>query len=131
MDRSVDPGALPTWPDLLAVIARGEQRLVLETPSGERAVLLAESELLALEAAVRAAGGHPDQEPRLTARETQVLELVAGGRTGADIAEELGLATNTVAQHLVAVRRKFNVQSSAAAVAAARRAGLLPTPQDR
>lgn len=130
MTGPVEPDAAPTWADLLSAIARGEQRLVLGTASGERAVILAESELMALEAAARTAGGHPDQEPRLTNREIQVLELVARGRSGSEIAEELGLATNTVAQHLVAVRRKFNVQSSAAAVAAARRGGLLPTSPD-
>ena len=115
----------PSWTGLLATIASGGQRLVLETPSGERVVLLSERELLALEEANRAA--RPTEGPgRLTARETEVLQLVAEGWSGVDIASRLGLATNTVAQHLAAVRRKFDVPSSAAAVVAARRAGALP-----
>lgn len=53
---------------------------------------------------------------QLTARERQLLRAVAGGRTVAAVAAELGLATNTVAQHLVSVRRKFRVSSTAAAI---------------
>jgi DNA-binding CsgD family transcriptional regulator len=54
--------------------------------------------------------------PVLTARERQCLALVARGLSGTQIADELGIAPNTVAQHLVAVRRKFRVSSTAAAV---------------
>lgn len=123
MDEVED--STPSWAGLLAVIGTGTQRLVLETSSGDRVVLLAERELLALEEAARAV--RPNESPgRLTARETEVLQLVAEGRSGVDIAVRLGLATNTVAQHLAAVRRKFDVPSSAAAVAAARRSGDLP-----
>lgn len=53
---------------------------------------------------------------RLTAREAECLGLVAEGRTGASVAELLGLAPNTVAQHLVAVRRKYGVRTTEQAV---------------
>jgi DNA-binding CsgD family transcriptional regulator len=63
---------------------------------------------------------------QLTVRERQVLGMVADGMTGAGIADKLGLALNTVAQHLVAVRRKYGVRTSLAAVDLARRDGELP-----
>jgi DNA-binding CsgD family transcriptional regulator len=116
--------ATPTWDELLAAVAAGGQRLVLETAGGARAVLVSERELAALEAA---AAGRPEA-PTLSRREVEVLALVAAGCTGAEIAAQLGLATNTVAQHLASARRRLGVRSSAAAVEAARRAGLLPDP---
>jgi len=112
----------PSWPDLLQSVASGQQRLVLETSDGGRVVLVAESEFDGL---VAASNTGARRSPVLTGREREVLELVAEGLTGAVIAERLGVATNTVAQHLIAVRRKFGVRSSAAAVLAAREAGEL------
>ncbi len=111
----------PTWDELLAAVAAGEQRLVLETADGARAVLVAESELTALEAAASRGGS-----VALSPREVEVLRLVAAGCTGAETAARLGLAPNTVAQHLASARRRLGVRSSAAAVEAARREGLLP-----
>lgn len=124
------PGCAPDqqlWPALLESVACGRQRLVLQAASGRRAVLVSEQELTALEQATRTrtAGAV------LTARERQVLQLVADGMTGTAIAEALGLATNTVAQHLTAVRRKLGVRSSADAVAAARADGQLGTAPAR
>ena len=62
----------------------------------------------------------------LTERERQILARVAAGQTGRETAEDLGLAENTVAQHLASVRRKYGVHTSLAAVQAARLAGELP-----
>ena len=109
------------WSGLLQSVADGQQRLVLETDDGGRVVLVSESEF----AGLVAASGGGRAAPVLTGRERQVLQLVADGLTGALIAQQLGVATNTVAQHLSAVRRKFGVRSSAAAVEAAREAGEL------
>jgi DNA-binding NarL/FixJ family response regulator len=64
--------------------------------------------------------------PLLTPRESEVLVLIDEGLSGAQIASRLGLSANTIAQHLVNVRRKYGVRSSAAAAAAARQAGDLP-----
>ena len=110
------------WSDLLQSVASGQQRLVLETDDGGRVVLVSESEFAGLLAASELPGR---AAPVLTAREREVLQLVADGLTGALIAQQLGVATNTVAQHLSAVRRKFGVRSSAAAVEAARSNGEL------
>ena len=61
----------------------------------------------------------------LTGRETQILLLARDGLTGREIATALHLASNTVAQHLVNVRRKLGVRTTAAAVAQATAHGLL------
>ncbi|WP_205707492.1 LuxR C-terminal-related transcriptional regulator [Kineococcus vitellinus] len=79
-----------------------------------------------------AGGGAPATAPpraaavRLTPREREVLLLVATGRTAAGAAAALGVAVNTVSQHLVGVRRKYGVSSTRAAVERARADGELP-----
>jgi ATP/maltotriose-dependent transcriptional regulator MalT len=64
----------------------------------------------------------------LTARETQVLALVAQGRTNADIGRELFIGEATVKTHLIRVFTKLDVDDRTAAVTAAMRLGLLPQP---
>jgi DNA-binding CsgD family transcriptional regulator len=52
----------------------------------------------------------------LTERETQILRLVADGRTNASIAHALQVSPRTVAKHLEHTYRKLGVSSRAAAV---------------
>jgi DNA-binding NarL/FixJ family response regulator len=52
----------------------------------------------------------------LTERETQILRLVADGRTNAAIAHALGVSPRTVAKHLEHIYRRLGVSSRAAAV---------------
>ena len=59
-------------------------------------------------------GGRPDG---LTARELEVLRLVAAGRTNPQIATELFLSEKTVARHLSNIFAKTNVKSRTAAAA--------------
>jgi DNA-binding NarL/FixJ family response regulator len=54
--------------------------------------------------------------PRLTDRETTILQLVAAGRTNSAIAHQLQLSPRTVAKHLEHAYRKLGVSSRAAAV---------------
>ncbi len=61
----------------------------------------------------------------LTAREVEVLRLVAAGRTNHAIARELGLADKTVARHLSNIFSKIDVPSRAAATAYAYEKGLV------
>lgn len=68
---------------------------------------------------------HESRRTRLSARETQVLALVADGRSNAQIAEDLGIAKRTVATHLESVFIKTGSHSRANAVAAAVRLGWL------
>ncbi|MBL1076341.1 hypothetical protein JK358_18235 [Nocardia sp. 2] len=62
---------------------------------------------------------------RLTGTETTVLEYLPSGHTAQQIAGELGVSVNTVKTHLRAIYAKFGVNSRAAALDRARRAGLL------
>ncbi|EWS82156.1 LuxR family transcriptional regulator [Brachybacterium phenoliresistens] len=63
--------------------------------------------------------------PGLSARETEVLQLVADGASNSDIARRLHISEATVKSHLVHVFTKLGVSSRTAAVAAARDAGIL------
>ncbi len=65
---------------------------------------------------------HPDG---LTAREVQVLRLVAGGATNREIAEQLVISVKTVARHLSNIFTKVDVSSRAAATAYAYQSGII------
>lgn len=64
---------------------------------------------------------------RLSAREREVLELVAGGRLNKQIAAELGIAEKTVKVHRGRVMEKMEVRSVAALVRLLERSGHTPT----
>jgi pimeloyl-ACP methyl ester carboxylesterase/DNA-binding CsgD family transcriptional regulator len=61
----------------------------------------------------------------LTPREREVLQLVAEGKSDADIARELVLSPHTVHRHVANILRKLGLHSRAAAAAQAARAGLV------
>jgi DNA-binding NarL/FixJ family response regulator len=61
----------------------------------------------------------------LTARELNVLSLVACGLTTKEMSGRLGISPKTVENHKVHIFSKLNVQSQAHAVSVAMRAGLL------
>jgi PAS domain S-box-containing protein len=63
---------------------------------------------------------HP--ELRLTPRQAQVLRLLERGRSTAQIAEELGLSTQTVRNHVRRLLHALEASSRLEAVAVARRA---------
>jgi len=65
------------------------------------------------------------ERPVLTTRESEVLGLLAEGRTAQKIGEELHLSTATIKTHLHNLYRKLDVSDRAAAVATAMRWGLL------
>src|SRR5215218_1245384 len=66
----------------------------------------------------------PTPFPELTARERQVLDLLAAGRSNHQIAERLGLSAKTVANHVSAVFGKLQVADRTQAILRARDAGL-------
>ena len=80
----------------------------------------AQSDLAALAPSDGAAPGHP-----LTARECEVLALVAQGHTNRGIATVLFLSEKTVARHLSNIFTKIDVSSRAAATAYAYEHGLV------
>jgi DNA-binding NarL/FixJ family response regulator len=63
--------------------------------------------------------------PPLTAREREILDLVAEGRTNAQIAERLWLSPGTVRKHLDNVYAKLGVHTRTAAAAFVREGRLL------
>lgn len=68
----------------------------------------------------------PIQTVRLSPRETDVLACAALGSTNAEIAAQLGLREGTVKAYLGSAMSKLDASTRHAAVARARRAGLLP-----
>lgn len=62
----------------------------------------------------------------LTAREVEVLGLLAQGGSNADIARALGVSAHTVKTHLARLYDKLGAARRTEAVAEARRLGILP-----
>ena len=69
---------------------------------------------------------HPDPAafPELTDREREILELVARGRSNADITAELVLSPKTVRNHVSNIFSKLQVRDRAEAIVRAREAGM-------
>jgi DNA-binding NarL/FixJ family response regulator len=65
----------------------------------------------------------------LTAREGEVLELIAEGLTNGDIAARLFISVNTVRNHVQNILAKLDAHSKLEALAIANRDGLLARPQ--
>jgi DNA-binding NarL/FixJ family response regulator len=61
----------------------------------------------------------------MTARELEVLTLVAEGLRNAEIAERLFLSEKTVGHHVSAILRKLDVRSRSQAAAEAARLGIV------
>ena len=67
--------------------------------------------------------------PELTARELEVLALVARGLSNADVGRELFIGEATVKTHLIRAFAKLGVADRTAAVTAAYTSGLLELPR--
>jgi DNA-binding NarL/FixJ family response regulator len=66
----------------------------------------------------------PAPFPELTAREREVLDLLAAGRNNRQIADQLSLSGKTVANHISAIFAKLQVADRTQAILRARDAGL-------
>jgi two-component system, NarL family, nitrate/nitrite response regulator NarL len=97
--------------EAIITIARGGTALAAEAQAG-----------LATEIQERERSGGP---PQLTAREHEVLRLVAQGLSAPDIGKEIHLSVTTVKSHLHSLYEKLGVSDRAAAVAEAMRRGML------
>jgi DNA-binding CsgD family transcriptional regulator len=64
----------------------------------------------------------------LTDRETEIMTLVASGRTDAEVAACLGVSPKTANFHMENVKRKLGSTTRIHAVALALRDGLVPFP---
>jgi len=78
----------------------------------------------ALEAHLEQVASHGARPAGLTAREVEVLRLVAQGLTDAEVAEQLFLARRTINTHLTSIYTKLGVSSRAAATRFAVEQGL-------
>jgi two-component system nitrate/nitrite response regulator NarL len=97
--------------DGIAAVAAGGTAFALDVQTG-----------LATELHERERG---QQGPVLTAREREVLKLVAAGHSAPEIADRIHLSPATVKSHLQAIYDKLGVAERAAAVAEGMRRGLL------
>jgi len=96
--------------------ALGDERFAAEWMRGRA---MGAAEILGL------AHPHPPGNPAgLTVREAEVLRLVAGGLSDAQVAERLVLSVRTVHSHVRSIYRKLGVRSRSAATGYALRQGL-------
>ncbi|MDQ0754747.1 response regulator transcription factor [Arthrobacter sp. B3I4] len=110
--------------DILAAVEAGASGYMLKDAPPEQireAVLAAAAGQTALapEVAARLLGRIRNPEPALSAREIQLLELLATGLGNRAIARELFISEATVKTHLVHIYSKLGVDSRTAAIAAA------------
>jgi DNA-binding CsgD family transcriptional regulator len=75
---------------------------------------------------VRAARAQDEPHAPLSAREHEVLQLIAQGRTNREIAQSLFVTEHTVKYHVTSLFNRLDVTSRAEAVARASALGLLP-----
>jgi HD-GYP domain-containing protein (c-di-GMP phosphodiesterase class II) len=124
--------------DVYAALVADRPHRAATTPAGAATALRAEARAGRLDAdavdAVLAAAGHPARRRRtqvagLTAREAEVLRLLAGGASNPEIAAALVVSRKTVEHHLEAVYAKLGVHSRSAATLRAMQHGLVaPEP---
>jgi DNA-binding NarL/FixJ family response regulator len=110
--KDVQPAQLA---EAIRVVAAGEALLA---PSVTR-------RLLDRFAATLAPSHPPPTLDSLTARELEILRLIAGGLSNAEIAAELVVSETTVKTHVSSVLRKLNLRDRVQAVVLAYEAGLV------
>ena len=74
-------------------------------------------------------GASPGRETQLTAREQEILRLVARGMANSEIATELTVSENTVKTHIKNILGKLHMKSRIEAANYASRLGLTQTPE--
>lgn len=110
--------------DILAAVEAGAADYMLKDAPPERireAVLAAAAGRTALapEVAARLMGRIRNPEPALSAREVQLVELLATGMPNKEIARKLFISEATVKTHLVHIYAKLGVHNRTAAIAEA------------
>ena len=72
---------------------------------------------------------HEQRLGTLSARERQILTLLAQGLTSKEIAQEISISANTVDNHRARLLSKLGVSNTASAISLAIRQGLIPPLQ--
>ncbi len=113
-------------PQVLAEMVRGAFR-------GEAPIARTTASKILTEFArqARAADAGTPSTAGLTARETEVLGLVAGGATNKDIAAALGISPSTAKNHLQNILTKLHLENRVQVAAYALRKGLAPPRPDQ
>lgn len=113
-----------------AVLARGARGFVSKAESPE---VLCAALRRVLRGSTAAADGpqtafRPAAQEALTARQREVLWLLAEGKSNKVIARQLDMSENTVRNHVAAILDRLDVDNRLEAATAARRLGLLEGP---
>jgi DNA-binding CsgD family transcriptional regulator/tetratricopeptide (TPR) repeat protein len=134
----LEPALLPSWRVFqTSVIQRlsGEQ-LAEANSAGRSASIELLIELATRDSNLESEGGVPEVSSTdcattehpvapLTARETEVLELLVEGKTNPEIADQLYISPRTVSVHVTHILEKLGVENRSAAVGFAFRAGMV------
>jgi len=104
----------------MAALLRADGEVALVGTAEDADVVVSERVVSTAAPAAVAHGG------ALTARELEVLRLVARGLSNKEIAADLRITTHTVKYHLAAVLEKLGVRSRTEAVSLGVRKGLVP-----
>lgn len=130
LDRSVKILALSAFSDrafVLRMLQNGANGYILKNTSSRElmdAIHRVLDHQIVLGPDVQQAIGSPDgrglaEQPRLTRREKDVLQLIAKGLTNPEIAARLGISTLTAETHRKNIMQKLKVNNAAALVKAA------------
>jgi len=149
LDLALDPNALESIPALAATTrviilgaADGGDHALRAVRAGASGVVFKRAEVETLMAAVRSVldgfvwlppalqarltvDNRGDVARRLTAREIQVVRLVALGSRNAEVASRLSISEQTVKTHLTKILRKLAIRGRSELVLYAARAGLI------
>ena len=118
--------------DILRAVEAGASGYLLKDASraeladGVRAAARGETVLAPAVAGALVRNSRKPLQVNLSARETEVLALVATGSTNADIGRALHIGEATVKTHLIRIFGKLDVSDRTAAVTTAMARGLLP-----
>lgn len=117
--------------DILRAVEAGAAGYLLKDVSPETIVDAIQSAargeiVLAPELATRVMRGMRNPVPRLTERESEVLQHLATGASNKQIAKALFVSEATIKSHLVHIFTKLDVDSRARAIHVARESGILP-----
>ena len=106
--------------------ARDAEHLIQTVRLVAKGNMVIDPELVgALEDELDRAKGRDERAATLTAREVEVLQLLAFGNTNKDIADQLFISPDTVKTHLEHIFEKLGASDRTAAVAEALRRGLI------
>ena len=106
--------------DTVRALARGESPI--GRPGGPDAAPSARRDLAGL---TRLSATPRLQDPVLTRRETEVLQMFANGRSTVEVARTLTISQKTVKNHLTSIYQKLNVRDRTEAVLLAVRMGII------